>query len=187
MNLMIAGLVLWSAGHFFSRLAPGLRAGMDEKFGEGLSKGIMGLVLLVSIVMVIIGYRAAPVDPAYDPPLWGQHATSLLMLVAVALVGLGKTRGRVRSMMRNPMLWGAVVWSIAHLLANGDVASVVLFGGIGLWALAQIVLINTMGGKWERPAPGPISGDIKWLVITVVVYVVIIGVHVWIGPSPFGG
>ncbi len=187
MNLLIAGLVLWSAGHFFMRLAPNMRKGMNEKLGVMGGKAVMGLVLLAAVVMVVKGYRAAPVDPAYDPPFWGKYLTSLLMVVSVALVGMGKTKGRARTWLRNPMLWGAVVWSGAHLLANGDVASVVLFGGIGLWALAQITLINTLGGKWDRPAPGPISGDIKWLVITVVVFVAIVAIHTWIGPAPFGG
>ncbi len=187
MNLLIAGLVLWSAGHFFKSLAPQMRAGMDEKLGKIGGKAVMGVVLLIATVMIVNGYRAAPMEPAFDPPFWGKYLNSLLMIFAVALIGMGKSRGKMRSVLRHPMLWGVVIWAFAHLLVNGDVASVVLFGGLGIWALAEMVLINKAQGAWVRPAPGPISGDIKWLVISAVVFVVIVAVHTWIGPAPFGG
>jgi ABC-type cobalt transport system substrate-binding protein len=110
-----------------------------------------------------------------------------LMIIAVVLMGMGKSKGRARAWLRHPMLWGIVVWAVAHLLVNGDVASIVLFGGMGLWALANMLLINAQDGPWQRPAPGPASGDIKLLVISAVVFAVIVGLHMWLGPNPFGG
>jgi len=85
------------------------------------------------------------------------------------------------------MLWGAVVWASAHLLVNGDMAAIVLFGGIGVWALISMMLINMAEGKWEKPKAGPALADVKWLVISAVVFAAISGLHIWIGPSPFGG
>ena len=187
MNILIAGLALWATAHFFKRLAPNMRKGMDAKMGAGPARGVMSLAILGSIVLMVIGYRAAPVEGVYTLPGAARHINNALMIVAVIMMGMGSSKGRARTWLRHPMLWGVVLWSVAHLLVNGDVASIVLFGGMGLWALASMVLINVQDGPWVRPAPGPLSGDIKLLVISAVVFGVIAGLHIWIGPNPFGG
>ncbi len=187
MTLLYTGMVIWWLGHFVKRLTPQLRAGMDSKLGVGPAKGVFGVLLILSVVLMVIGYRAAPVDMIYNAPSWGKGVNNLMMLVAIGLMGMGKSKGRARAWLRHPMLWGTAVWASAHLLANGDMASLVLFGGIGIWALISMLLINMTEGKWDRPKAGPASGDIKWLVISGVVFAVIAGLHIWIGPSPFGG
>ncbi len=187
MNLLIAGLALWSVAHFFKRLAPEMRAGMDAKLGKTGGKAVMGLVLLAATVMMVKGYKAAPVEPVYHLPDAARYINNLLMIVAVALMGLGKSKGRARTWVRHPMLAGVLVWGFAHLLVNGDVASVVLFGGLAAWAVVSMALINAQEGPWKKPAPGPVSGDIRWLVISAVVFAAIAGLHIWIGPNPFGG
>ena len=186
MNLLISGLVLWSIAHMFKRLAPEMRAAMDAKMGNG-ARGVMSLLILGSIVLMVLGYKAAPYQPVYDLPRWTHHLNNLLMIVAVALLGMGSSKGRARTWMRHPMLAGIIVWAIAHLLVNGDVASIVLFGGMAVWAVVSMVLINIQEGKWQKPEAGPASGDVKWLVISAVVFAVIAGLHIWIGPNPFGG
>ena len=187
MNLLIAGLALWAIAHFFKRLAPDMRKGMDAKMGAGPARGIMSLVILGSIVLMVIGYRAAPVEFIYTLPSWTRHLNNTLMIIAVIMMGMGSSKGRARTWLRHPMLWGVVTWSVAHLLVNGDVASIVLFGGMGLWALASMLLINMQDGAWDKPEAGPAKGDIKLLVISAVVFAVIAGLHIWIGPNPFGG
>ncbi len=186
MNLMIAGLVLWTLAHFFKRLAPNSRAALNTKIGEGPANGVMSLLIIASVGMMVIGFPEAPVETVYEVPSWGKPVNNLWMLVAVALMGMGSSKGRARALWRHPMLTGLVVWSAAHLLVNGDKASVILFTVLALWALAQMSLINMREGAWTRPEPGPVSGDIKWLVISAVVFIVIAGLHIWIGPSPFG-
>jgi uncharacterized membrane protein len=84
------------------------------------------------------------------------------------------------------MLTGVVVWSGGHLLANGDMRSVVLFGGLGIWAVLNILVINMREGAWDRPEAGPIKADIKTVVISLVIFAVIAVIHHFIGPSPFG-
>lgn len=187
MSLLIIGLMLWTVAHFFKRVAPNARAGLNDKLGEGGARGLMTVLILASVVMMVIGYRAAPVDIVYDVPDWGVPVNNTLMLVAVALMGMGSSKGRARSWLRHPMLMGLLVWAAAHLLVNGDLASIVLFNGLAAWALISMSLINLREGPWERPEPGPVSSDVKWLVISAVVFVVIAGLHIWIGPSPFGG
>ncbi|MCP5085631.1 MAG: hypothetical protein GY952_02310 [Rhodobacteraceae bacterium] len=187
MKLLAIGLVFWVLLHFFKRLAPGLRASMQAKLGEGPAKGVMSLLIIGSFVLMVLGYRAAPFEPVYTPIAGMGHLNNLLMVIAVVLMGAGSSKGRMRSMLRHPMLTGAIVWAAAHLLVNGDQASILLFGGVALWAVAEIGIISFAEGPWQRPEPGPVSGDVRLLVISAVLFVVVVAVHFWLGYSPFLG
>lgn len=180
MTLLYSGIFLWYAGHFFKRLLPGLRA----RLGNG-GRAVAAVLVVAGLVLMIIGYRGAGREFVYGPPLWGWHLNNLLMLFAVILLGMGASKGKLRAWLRHPMLTGALLWAIAHLLVNGDLASVVLFGAIGAWAVIEMIVINATAGPWERPEPGPISGDFRLLVIGLVLYVVIVGIHTALGYSPF--
>ncbi|MBL4806064.1 MAG: NnrU family protein [Rhodobacteraceae bacterium] len=186
MTLLYLGLAIWWITHFLKRVAPGLRTALDTKMGAGPAKGIISVLILGSIVLMVLGYRAAPIEVIYDTPSWAGHLNNLAMIIAIALLGMGSSKGCARTWLRHPMLTGVVVWAGAHLLVNGDLASVLLFGGMAVWAIISILLISTQEGKWDRPQAGPAKGDIKWLVISAVVFSVISGLHIWIGPSPFG-
>lgn len=182
MTLLILGVLLWTGAHFFKRLAPGLRAAMGNA-----GKGVVAVLSLGAIVLMVIGYGQAPVMTLWDMGGWAVHLNNLLMLVAVALLGLGNSKSRLRGKLRHPMLAGVLVWVVAHLLVNGELASLILFGGLGLWAVISMVLISR-----EDPAPEPftggsVAGDIRLAVISAVLFGVITGIHIWLGPWPFGG
>jgi len=182
MTLLIAGLLLWCAAHLFKRVAPAQRAAMGDR-GKGLVAG----VLLLSVVVMVVGYRAAEWVPVYTPMAGMGHLNNTLMLVSVFLYSVGGTKGTLYTRMRHPMLWGTVIWGGSHLLVNGDVASLVLFGGIAVWALAEMVVINR-AGPWLRPVGGRgIKGDAMGLAGTVVLYGVIALIHQWTGHSVFLG
>ena len=185
MTLMILGLILWTAAHMFKRVAPDARAAMQERMGDA-SKGVFALLLLLSVVLMVIGYRGA--DGAFfwgpSPAMTGMN--NLLMLVAVALFGVGNSKSRLRAKMRHPMLTGVVVWAVAHLLVNGDTPSLVLFGGLAIWALAEMALINRAVHSYVPYDGGSIAGDVRLAVITLVVYAAIAGIHSWLGYWPFG-
>ena len=183
MTILILGIILWWAAHFFKRLAPELRSKLPS---GGPDRGIMAVTILGSVLLMIVGYKWANFTPVYDPPTWAKPVNNLLMVVSVVLFGMAGSKGRLGTKLRHPMLLGFIVWAVAHLIANGDVASVVLFGGLGLWGVASIFLINAQEGPWERPEPGPASGDIKLFAISAVVFIVIGTIHHLIGPSPFG-
>jgi uncharacterized membrane protein len=184
MTLLILGLILWTAAHFFRRLAPGARASLARSLGEGPSKGAVAAVIAVGLVLIIVGYRRAGFTAVYDPPSWGIHLNNLLMLIAVGLIGASHSKSHVRGWLRNPMLTGVVVWAVAHLLVNGDVASLVLFGWMGLWALADILTIDASDPV--KPAPvASVAGDVRLVVITLVVFAVIAAIHTWLGYYPF--
>jgi len=183
---IILGVLLWSFTHFFKRLAPGARAAMTDRMGNA-SRGVIALVLVASIVLMVIGMRSAPFVDLWFLPPFVIHINNLLMLIAVILLGAGSSKSRLRGKLRHPMLTGVVVWSVAHLLVNGHLAAVLLFGGVGLWALIQMQIVNR-----AEPAPDPFTGgslvgDIRLLVISAVVFAVITGIHTWLGVWPFPG
>lgn len=182
MTLLILGLILWVTAHSFKRLVPGVRDPLGDK-----GKALVALVILAGVVLMVKGYRAADTEALFTPLAGIGRLNNVLMLVSIFLLGAGHGKGIVAARVRHPMLWGTAVWAAAHLLVNGDLASVVLFGGIGLWTFVQMALINRGEGAWQRPETGPISGDIKVAVITLVLYGVIAGVHTWLGYSPFLG
>lgn len=183
MTLLIVGVALWWLAHLFRRIAPGPR----EALGEGPGKAVVAIFLVAAIVLMVIGYREAETRILWIAPGWAWHLNSLLMLVSVILLGAGRSRGRLRSLLRHPMLTGVAVWALAHLLVNGDVASLVLFGGLGAWALVHMVWLDAVSPPWTRPAPGPVSGDLRLFLIALVLYAAIAAVHWYIGPSPFPG
>ncbi len=181
MAYLILGLILWVAGHFFKRAAPDMRAGMGNA-----GKGLAAVVILAGLVLMIIGYRGAEFVNLWYPPAWTVHLNNLLMLVAVFVYGMSATKGRLRGKMRHPQLTAVKIWAVAHLIVNGDLASVVLFGGLLAWAVLEVIVINRTQ-EWERPAPGPAKKDILLVVITLVMFGVISWIHNWLGVWPFPG
>ena len=182
MGLMIFGLALWFGAHFFKRIAPAQREQLGDK-----TRGIIAVALLLALVLMVLGYRGA--DTTF---IWGRSPATtginnLLMVFAVVLFGAGSSKSRLRSRLRHPMLTGAVVWAVAHILVNGDSASLILFGGIGVWALVQMTLINRAEPDYTAWEGGSIAGDIRLAAISAVVFAVIAGIHTWLGYFPFGG
>lgn len=182
MNLLVLGLALWVFSHMFKRLAPSVRA----RLGETPGKMVVTALSLAAIVLMVMGYRRAGVEPVYTPVPGAGHLNNLLMLIAVFLMGVQSSGGTMRARMRHPMLTGTILWAVAHLLVNGDVASLVLFGGIGLWAVASMLMINAQQA-WTRPAAGTPRGDLINLVVALVIYALMAGVHIWLGYNPFLG
>lgn len=179
---LVLGLLLWTAAHFFQRLAPNVRARMGDA-----GKGLVAVLILVSVALMVIGYRGAEIEILWAFGGWAISVNNLLMVVAIVLVGVGSSKSRLRGKLRHPMLIGTMVWSVAHLLVNGDVASVALFGGIGLWAVLSIRVINKAEPVPEPYVDGSVQGDVKLLVISAVVFVVVVSIHTWLGYWPFPG
>ncbi|SNX69501.1 NnrU protein [Cereibacter ovatus] len=181
MLLLILGVALWSAAHLFKRVAPGLR----QPLGIA-GKGIAALLLVGSLVMMVMGYRQADFISVYVPPAGMGHANNLLMLFALIVFGASMSKGWLWTKIRHPMLYGFALWAFAHLLVNGDVASLILFGGLGAWAVAEVVLINKQT-TWDRPLSGGPKRDLGLIGVVLVMYGLIALVHYWLGHNPFAG
>ena len=182
MTLLILGLLLFAGSHLFKRLAPDARAGLGDK-----GKLLVTLLSLAGIVLMVVGYRGAEWVPVYSPLPGMGHANNTLMLVSLFLFGVGGTKGTLYPKLRHPMLWGTVIWAVAHLLVNGDQASIVLFGGLLIWALLERQLINR-SADWVAPTNGRgIKGDAMNLVGTVLLLGIIAMIHQWLGHPVFLG
>ena len=181
MIILLAGLALWAGAHFFKRIAPDARARM----GNG-GKGIMALLMVFGIVLMVVGYRGMDFITVWNPPAFLTHINNLLILIAFYLFGAGDAKASLTRKIRHPMLLGMKTWAVAHLLVNGDLASVILFGGLLAWAVAQMIIVNRAVPEWSPRTGTSVKGDIKALVIGGVLYGIIAFVHGWIGPSPFG-
>ncbi len=178
MTLLILGLLLWSGAHLLKRAAPDARARMGDA-----GKGLVALGSVLGIVAMVVGYRAAETVPVWFPAPALVHVNNLLMLVAFYLLGVGAAKGTTAGWLRHPQLSAVMVWATAHLLVNGDVASMVLFGGMFAWAATEVAVINR-AQPWDRPETVSIGGDVKALVIGVVAMAVVAAIHLWLGVNP---
>lgn len=182
MLILILGVALWWAAHLYKRVAPASRASMGER-GKGMVTGL----LVLSIILMVIGYRGA--EGAF---FWGPNPAlvginNLLVLVALYLFAASGMKTRVTAVMRHPMLWGFALWAGAHLLVNGDTPSFILFGGLLAWSFVEMAAINR-AAPWVRPTgPFPARKEAMAAVGAVIVMIVIGLIHGWIGPWPFGG
>jgi uncharacterized membrane protein len=181
---LILGVALWWAAHLFKRLAPGLRESMGKP-----GKGAMALLILLSIVLMVIGYRMADGTVYWGrSPMW-VGINNLLMIVAFYIYAVGGPKGKriwLGTKLRHPQLTGFSIWAVAHLLVNGDTQSFILFGGLLVWAIVEMVLINAQDGPWTPPARAPQKKEITYVVITLVVVTVVMGIHYALGAQPWG-
>jgi uncharacterized membrane protein len=181
MLVLISGVALWWAAHLFKRVAPARREAMGDR-----GKGAVAIALLVSVVLMVIGYRMA--EGAF---FWGRHpatvgVNNLLVLVAIFLMSPAPKKGKLLNGMRHPMLTGFALWAGAHLLVNGDVPSFVLFGGLLVWAIVEMQAINRAEPAWTPPAPGSYAKDAMFFAGSVILLVVIGYIHGWLGYPAFG-
>ena len=178
MGALIAGVLLWSIVHLVKSVAPGLRTNIRAKVGEGPHQGLVAVLIITAIALMIYGWRTAQYEFVYDPPTWGRHLNMLTMIFAILLFGAAQGTSRVKQVIRHPMLTGVGVWSAGHLLANGDSRSLVLFGGLGLWALLSIFTVSRNEGAWVKPSETATMGrEILSVMIALVLYIVLFGMH----------
>lgn len=139
MSLLVIGLVLFLGMHSVSIIAPAARDRWAAQMGANAWRGLYTLVSLAGFVLLVIGYGKARHAPVvlYVPPPGLRMATVLLMLPVFPLMLAAQMPGRIRSALGHPMLVGTMLWSVAHLLSNGMLADVLLFGGFFVWAAAD--------------------------------------------------
>ena len=107
------------------------------------------------------------------------------MILAVVLLAMSVTKGRMSGRMRHPMLTAVKTWAVAHLLVNGDLASILMFGSMLGWAVWSVILINK-AETWEKPEIVDTGRDWVFLAATVGFFGLMVGVHLWLGVHPFG-
>lgn len=133
-------------------------------------RGVFSVILAAALALIVLGWRATDPVALYDPPAWGRHAAMALMLFAVFLFVSTRSKSNIKRLLRHPQLTGVAVWAGAHLLANGDQKSVLLFGALGIWALVEMATISRRDGPWVKPAQSNIAQDVLTAAIAVIVY-----------------
>lgn len=174
MILLGLGVILMSALHLVPAV-PTLRSRVKTALGERAYGPVFGLASLAALALVVIGWRLSAFVPVYDPPPWGAHANFLLTFIGFLCLGIFLFRGSLRQRLRFPMGLAVIFWASGHLLANGDRASLILFGGFLLYAILHIV---TATGQGVRPSPDVRAGhDLLSLLAGTALYGVMTQLH----------
>ena len=183
MTLLILGLILWIAAHYFKRLMPAQRAAMGNA-----GKGAIAIAIVASLALMIIGYRGADFITVWNPPAFFTGINNLLMVLALWVYGSSAAKGAKAwpaNKTRHPQLLAVKIWAIAHLLVNGDLAAIILFGGLLAWAVGSVILINKAEPDWTAPAPAGRPTYIRLAVISLVALIVMSSIHILLGVNPF--
>jgi uncharacterized membrane protein len=190
MAVLIVGLALFLGVHSIAIASPELRNGAVQRFGEGAWKGLYGLVSLAGFVLIIYGFGLARQSPVvlYAPPAWMRHVTFLLMLPVFPLLVAAYLPGRIKSATNHPMLAAVKFWAFAHLLANGTLADVVLFGGFLAWAVLDRISFKRRPPQKLRTAAARPFNDATAIVLGLALYgLFVTWAHVRLfGVSPLG-
>jgi uncharacterized membrane protein len=155
MTYLILGLVLFLGVHSIAIVAPAWRDRTVARLGEGPWKGAYSLISIASFVLLIWGYGIARQHPVvlYTPPLWMRHLTALLMVPVFPLALAAYFPGRIKAALKHPLLAAVKFWALAHLLANGMLADLLLFGGFLAWAVADRISLKRRTQRAIPAAP----------------------------------
>ncbi len=171
--VMILGLVLFLGAHTFTTRREA-RARMIATIGDGPYKIAYALVSLAGLALIVWGfghYRAGGEIPVWTPPKVLKHLNALLMLPAVILVVAAYIRGRIYATLKHPMLAGVKLWAFGHLLANGDLGGIILFGSFLAWAVFDRISLKRRADPGSPPIPvGGVGNDLIAVAVGVVAY-----------------
>jgi len=181
MAILIAGLVLFLGSHTLP-MFPALRARLVSQFGDNGYKGIYTLVSATGLTLIIYGYgvaRSGGSPLVYDPPFWLRHVTMLLMVPVFIFLVAAYVPCKIKAVLKHPMLVAVKLWAFSHLLANGDLASVLLFGGSFIWAVADRISVKRRGpGAGQGPVPAVNPGKYSDAMV-ILAGLVLYGLFVW--------
>jgi uncharacterized membrane protein len=186
MTLLILGLIVFIGAHAFT-MARGARAQAIARLGEGPYKGLYSLVSLIGLVLIVWGYgdyRAGGYVQVWNPPVWTRHLAIPLVWVSFVAFAAAYLPGRIKRTLKHPMLAGLKVWAFAHLLANGDLGSIVLFGSFLAWAVYDRI---TLKRRTDPGAPDLGLGGRDCDTIAVIVGTLLfLAVGFWFHPYVIG-
>jgi uncharacterized membrane protein len=192
MARLILGLLLFLGPHSVRIFAEPWRRRQIGRLGIGKWKGLYALVSLAGFALLVWGYAIARQHPVvlYSPPIWSRHLAAPLTLLAFILIAAAYVPGtRMKARLGHPMVIGVKTWAFAHLLANGMLADVVLFGSFLAWAIADFIAARRRDrAAGTVYATGPVSRDVSAVIAGLVAWAVF---AFWlhgslIGVRPFG-
>jgi uncharacterized membrane protein len=173
MFLLVLSLVafsLWCG----AAMKPGLKAALKARLGKAYGP-IFGIGSLVLVVAILWAFRNAPRTELYDVPSWGKHANFLLTLLAFLCFGIFAFRGKLRNVLRWPLLIGALFWGAGHLLANGDSATLLLVAGFV--GIAFVSYLSQSAGRAFVPTEVRGGHDLMSLLFGVAAFSIFAQIH----------
>jgi uncharacterized membrane protein len=186
MLLLVVGLVLFFAIHLVPT-APDLRDGLIRRYGASAYKALFGVISLAGFVLIVMGYHKMQLNPGknvvlWESPVWLNHVTWLLMLPAMIALVAAYVPSRIHSALKHPMLVAIKLWALSHLIVNGDLASLVLFGSFLAYAIYDRISVKRRGALGPLGTKtGGIAGDITVVVAGVALYAFMLHVgHGWL-------
>jgi uncharacterized membrane protein len=192
MTILVLGLIIFLGVHSVRMLANEWRSAQIARIGEGPWKGLYSLASVLGLVLIVWGYGAARSNPAilWNPPDWTKQLTIVLTLVAFVLVAAAYVPGtRIKAWLGHPMVAGVKVWALAHLIGNGTLAGVILFGSILVWAIVNFAASRRRDRAAGVTYPaGTLAGDAIAVFVGAIAWVIFaFFLHGWlIGVRPLG-
>jgi uncharacterized membrane protein len=171
---LVLGLLLFFAVHLVPT-SPSLRGGLVERFGETPFKVVYGILALAGLVLIVLGYHKLQLMPGknpvlWDPPSWTRHIAFLLMLPAMILLVAAYVPSRIRTAAKHPLLASIKAWALAHLLVNGDLGSLALFGSFLAFAVYDRISLKRRPVASLPPAPASALNDVIVVVAGLALY-----------------
>jgi uncharacterized membrane protein len=182
MTTLILGVAVFIGAHLVPSVSS-LRDRLRERFGTNAYRGLFSLVSLVGFVLIVVGMGRAPSVPLWDPPAWAHRVAVWSMLVALMLLVAAFMPTNLKRFTRHPMLWGVTIWAAVHLLSNGDLASLILFGGFGAFSLFDMWSANRRGAELSSQVL-PYRRDLLVVVVGGILYVAFLYSHAWLFGVP---
>ena len=145
MTILILGIIVLIGIHFVPAF-PDLRDRLMARLSRNGYRALFSVVSLLGLALVVWGFAKAPVVQIWAPPVWTRHLALLLMLPVFPLLFAAYLPGKIKAKVRHPMLAAIKFWALAHLIANGDLASIILFGSFLAYAVVDRILVKRRGG-----------------------------------------
>lgn len=191
MTLLVLGLIVFLGTHVFT-MARGKRADVIAKIGEGPYKGLYSLASLAGLVLIVIGfgqYRQGGYIPVWEPPVWTRHLSLLLVWISFICLAAAYLPGRIKLRLKHPMLAGVKIWAFAHLISNGDLGSILLFGSLLAWAVVARISAkhrdeavqhgaSSVPEGWRNDLLAVVIGTLAYLTFAFWLHSLLIGVPV---------
>jgi len=163
MVLLILGLIFFIGAHLIPTV-PGLRDKLIARWGNNGYGAVVAVPALIGMVLIVVGASAFRSDPAnlkiWTPPAGARHLSFALMLVSFVLFAAANFPSKIRDAVKHPQVTALGVWALAHLIANGDLMALILFGALLAFAIYDRVSLALRNAPLKAPATG-LGGDVK--------------------------
>lgn len=172
MDILLLGLAIFFAVHLIPSFV-NVRLKIINQLGMTKYMGLYSITALIGLVLIIYGKSVAEFKAIWNPPVWNSTLVLPVMLLAFYLFAAADMKSNIKRFIRHPMLLGILLWSGVHLIANGDLASIVLFGSFAVFSLIAIVSAN-LRGALVQTEKYPVKKDVISLLAAIVAYVIFI-------------